>query len=378
MQLHPARSTQQTRPADEGFSEMNRELPRAALPLVLPDASYPLPSRAAAPGRIREEPSGTAYFLRRATLFITIVSALWVIFFAIDRSFPYVKNGAILIYQQKINAFVTQGKYFSSTDRNRVLVFGNSQILSGFRPDLFEVEAPSQTKALNMGLPDTSRFAESYLRTMVDRGQAPTHVVLTLPWTTDAAHFSPFNVAGQDLEVIETFFPFRPFLSNFLNFLSRARRAGGIVAYYHQGYEDVAAMVRDRGYYFITSEAVSPDYRLPETFRLPVDTPRSPMPPRNFDFGSTAYAELRELADRYHFTVIIAPAYVRPPQFAPEPIGMAGTKINRRADGTIVVQASYLTIDNREFVDAEHLNPEGATTYTNYLVRLFNDNELWR
>jgi hypothetical protein len=49
-----------------------------------------------------------------------------------------------------------------------------------------------------------------------------------------------------------------------------------------------------------------------------------------------------------------------------------------RPDGTVVVSAQYVTLDDRYFVDPAHLNPDGAAEFTNYLVRIFNEHHLWR
>jgi hypothetical protein len=318
------------------------------------------------------------YLLLRALSFVAVVGICWVILFIIDNSLPYIRSGAQLIYDGKIEKLVSSSEYFSHNDRNRVAVFGNSKILTGFIPEEFDVAASGSTISLNLGLPDVNNFILQYLQTLLEGGQIPTHVILTLPWPKETTDSSFFNPLGADLIFFDSIFPFRQFPHDLSYFLRRAPKYGGLVPFYKRGRNEVSKMLRQRGYYLISSDSKFPDQGLPSNFTIAGDRADKTMTRNGYNFSGSTYTTLLRLASQYDFKLIVFPIYVRGKQFAPRWItDETQTVAHTNKDGVVIVEPPFISIENRYFSDPEHLNPEGASLYTNYVLRVFNANDLW-
>src|ERR1700753_1164313 len=69
---------------------------------------------------------------------VSLFVVLWFTFLFLYRRFPYLKNGSDVVFTAKLN-FEAKGIVFpSDADVLRVLIFGNSKILAGFLPSLFD------------------------------------------------------------------------------------------------------------------------------------------------------------------------------------------------------------------------------------------------
>jgi hypothetical protein len=62
----------------------------------------------------------------------SVFAILWVIFFALYRRFPYLKNGSDLVFSAKLNLEASGPIFPDNRQVLRVLIFGNSKILAGF------------------------------------------------------------------------------------------------------------------------------------------------------------------------------------------------------------------------------------------------------
>ena len=316
---------------------------------------------------------------RRVLVFALGFGLIWAAFYVVHTSFPFIKAGAALVYEHKVERLVEQADYFDDTQSNRVVIFGNSKVLTGFDPTVFD-RSRAATQSVNLGLPDLDRFVIEFLETLVERGQVPTHVVFTTAWPAEFEGGSLFNPFGHDLaSLFDELFPFRDLPRNVLNFVSRARHRGGLRAYYEEGRRDIEQMLEQRGYYYIAADALFDDARLPADYTIAGDTPDAPIPASRFIFGGPVYERLLRIADENDIRLVVLPVYIRPQQFIPNPIedrtNLAGRET---ADGVVVAPASMVTIDEAYFSDAQHLNPEGAERYTQFVADFFTANKLWR
>ena len=65
----------------------------------------------------------------------------WIAFFALERWLPYLKNGSDVVFNAKLE-WEHKGPVFPADPGvTRVLIFGNSKILAGFLPALFDQES---------------------------------------------------------------------------------------------------------------------------------------------------------------------------------------------------------------------------------------------
>src|ERR1700761_7032413 len=86
----------------------------------------------------------------------SLFAVLWLIFFALYRRFPYLKNGSDLVFQAKLR-WEAGGAIFPEDPRIvRVLIFGNGKILAGFVPSVFDELAAGdgrRVSSFNSGFP---------------------------------------------------------------------------------------------------------------------------------------------------------------------------------------------------------------------------------
>ncbi len=307
---------------------------------------------------------------------LSLFVALWATFFWLYRRFPYVKNGSSVVFAAKLK-WEADGMVFP-VDRNvlRVLIFGNSKILAGFVPSLFDQRAASQqtVSSFNSGFPGSDLMLTP-LKAMCERGQAPDILLLTLPWRTDEPRRSVFHFILDDHAVIQTLFPFRDIARDVTSFLLNAPHHGGLVNYYREAERDESQVIENRGYYLISELSRFPGGRLPEDYHLASDQPNLVLPRVVGSRGSDA-TELKRLLDRYHIRCYYVPSYLR--------IGEAGAPPDRdqqfaaltdQLSSCKVLGPDYYLYPNKLFSDHTHLNRAGAEVYTEALFHLL-ENEL--
>ena len=301
--------------------------------------------------------------LGRATLLLWF---LWLLFFSADAMLPYIRAGHVIIYSAKAET-LCNSLVFPPHVQHKVLVFGNSTILSGFVPERFDAMSPS-VASYNLGLPDSCRFIDE-LELLVRRGQIPTHVLFSVAWPRREEE-GKSSAEPVDKAIINTLFPFRDLPRNVCLFMLRARARGGVQGYYEHGRASVQKMIQDRGYYFIEGQSHFPGHCLPVDFRLQSDR-SDEVHARDFDLTSDIFTRLQALQRQYGIQFCIIPYYHREGKWAQPPAVSQNSTLFRNHSGFFVLGPEYFLFPNRDFSDPEHLNPDGARLYTEKLAALF-------
>lgn len=303
---------------------------------------------------------------------LSLFLILWVVFFVLYREFPYVKNGADIVFSAKLRWEAT-GPIFPHDPRViRVLIFGNSKVLAGFVPSIFDQTAAAanlKVSSFNSGFPGSDLVLPP-LKAMCARGQAPNLLLLTLPWRGDPPRRSIFHLIPDDHAVIQELFPFRNIARDLTDFLWRAPSHGGMGSYYRQAKMDETEAIAQRGYYLISEQSNFPGGRIPDDFHLASDQPNN-VPVRSAPRRSSEVTELNALIRQYHIHCYYVPFYLR--------IGEAATPPTYDEKfATVVEQVSscnllgpeYYLYPNKFFSDQTHLNTAGAQVYTKALFHL--------
>jgi hypothetical protein len=315
---------------------------------------------------------------RRSSVVVWTLSlfvVFWVIFFILYRRFPYLKNGADVVFTAKLK-WEGGGSIFP-TDLQvlRLAIFGNSKILAGFVPFLFDQMAAAdnlKVSSFNSGFPGSDLVIPP-LQAMCERGQAPNILLLTLPWRADPPRRSVFRFVTDDHAVIQALFPFRSMARDLSSFLLNAPRNGGLVTYYRAAEKDATEVIASRGYYFISEQDRFPGGRLPDDFQLQTDEPnlvvsRTPGPP------GSELTELNQLIDRYHIRCYYVPFYLRTGEAAAPPdYDQQFAASLERLTSCKVLGPGYYLYPNKLFSDQTHLNRAGAEVYTAALFHLLEN-----
>ena len=296
--------------------------------------------------------------------------AVWVLLFAIHTAFPYIRSGVDVVVSAKQD-HMRSGEVFppQSRGRTRVVVFGSSKVLAGFRPDLFDEVTGGRTYSYNAGIPGSEDYL-GYLERVASGPVPPDYVFLLSPWKKDRPRVSGFNWFRDDAVILDRLFPFRHLPRDSFLFLVRSRSRGGPAAFYAYGRSSVDNMMADRGWYFISGQSHHADDRLPEKFALSTDR-QDRVASREIPLEGPDFERVSELAERYGFHVVFVPGYFRQNEYAPARPRRASLIVDVRAsDWLDIVGPDYVQFDNRYFSDPVHLNPEGASRYTATLAQI--------
>ena len=248
------------------------------------------------------------------------------------------------------------------------MIFGNSKVLSAFRPTSFDSLAG--LRSYNLGLPDEERFIGN-LETLSKRGRPPRFVLLTLTRSAAQKPVTVFRYLDRDRAMMDSMFPFRHFPRDLTLFLLRSRARGGPGAFYRQSESIVARMEAERGYYFIEAQAYGAGHRLPPGFHLPGDRPA--FVNARARLNARDIARLRSIAERYGMQIWLVPMYYRPGEYAPPPPENADLAAMVRTEPRIhLAGPDYWILPCEHFSDPSHLNPEGAEAYTRRLAELLS------
>jgi hypothetical protein len=331
-------------------------------PQRLPEAAGPVP--------VAEKRRASA-----AVWTIALCVVLWGTFYALDRALPYMKNGSDIVMAAKIQLERT-GRIFPSDPRvERVMIFGNSKILSGFLPAFFDQMASVDKLnvfSFNSGFPGSDEFL-SELEAMCARGQAPNVVLLTLPWRADPPPHNLFHLVQDDHAVIERMFPFRFWLRDFANFLMSAGEHGGLKRFYRESQSDAQRVSSDRGYYLISEQSRFQGGRIPDDFHLASDQPDL-VAPRTTPPPGVETQELDRLMQQYHIRCYYVPYYLRMGEAAPSPARDQNfAQSVESATPCKLLGPDYFLYPNRLFSDQTHMNTAGAHEYTQALFQLVKD-----
>jgi hypothetical protein len=309
----------------------------------------------------------------RWTFFLFVI--LWLTFFALDRRFPYLKNGSDLVFRAKLRWEDSGAIFPKDPGIVRVLIFGNSKILAGFVPSVFDQLAAASglhVSSFNSGFPGSDLVLPP-LRAMCARGQAPNVLLLSLPWRADPPRRTVLRFLPDDHAVIEALFPFRNFIMDFTNFLMRAPGNGGVAAYYRDAKRNEGRVIAQRGYYLIAEQSNFPDGRLPDDFHLASDQPNAILV-RTAPLPGSEVVDLNRLVSQYRIHCYFVPFYLRLGEAAASPgyDERFGTAVER-STACKLLGPDYYLYPNRYFSDQTHLNRAGAEIYTEALFRLIED-----
>jgi len=301
-------------------------------------------------------------FIRLVAAFCALLGLVWLILYGLWWSFPSLRPGHEQIYDLKLE-LASQGDIFERKAPIRVVMFGDSRVLSGFDPDLFDELSGGEVQSYNLGLPNSSDFLD-VLEGMVTSGSSPTHALLVSPWAS-RRETGAWDLIQNDQEIISKLFPFRYFPRDLAQFLVRSYQHGGVSSYYDYMQKQVDSARRDRGYFFIEHMSHFPNDRLPEDFRLESESPDRVLV-RPYQLSGKAYMRVRELSDRHGIQFVVVPLYHREGQYAP-PRPNEKQRQMLEPHGVWVMGPDYWLYPNALFSDPIHANREGAAHYTQQL-----------
>jgi len=310
-------------------------------------------------------------YFQNALWFIIASAIVWIIAYTAYINLPYVRNGASLISEAKVELLETQ-PVFSSEAQIRVLAFGNSRILAGFNPRIFDETLEAKTNKLvqsyNAGRPGDRLYVQ-FLKKILDVGTRPTHVISFLSPTVDTPlRWTDYFL--HDKLMVNFLFPFRDMPRDLITFIGLAQQRHGLRAAYRESRDTVQIMLHDRGYYFIKGQSTFPNDRLPDNYHLPQDGTQPP-PDTELTPGEPAFRELIDLSRRYGFKIIFIPGVYRQGEFLPvDPAIVPKPGPLAEEPNVIIAGPRQLFFPNRYFSDPVHLNPEGADLYSRQLAEM--------
>jgi hypothetical protein len=291
-----------------------------------------------------------------AAAFLGLAALVYATLFATWRALPYIRPGADLVLDAKLTRLPAQIR-FAPEDKARVLVFGDSRILAGLEPQVFDSAAGPGVKSYNLGLPDGPDFMP-VLEDLLRKGVRPTTVLTEQTWTDEPRPPSLMDQLEDSAAVAGALLPFRRLVRDALTFAALSR--GRLVWRYRQNRAEVDAMLAHRGWYFIRGQSHFLHDQLPDSFRLPTDDPSS-RPQVRIGVTGWRYRRLMQLADRYGFQVLIIPHPYRQGAFA---LPAAAPPVRKLSARLSRLGPDYVLQPARNFADPLHLNPAGAEAYS--------------
>jgi hypothetical protein len=336
----------------------------------LPKRTAVVMDSARSPAEVRGEgdktTAGSASWLKPVAAFILLFGAIWLSLYAAYVLLPFLRPGSVVIADAKFDTLV-KNPMFGAQDRYRVMMFGYSKILSAFRPRDLDAAFGPGFRSYNLGLPGEVRFLP-ILEAALAAGNVPTHVLLTIPWDGKREPEGFAAIFHDDNALASSLFPFRTLPRDAALFLVQNRNR------LSDAVRDVAAqraaMLDDRGWYFIKSQSHYAGDRLPDDYALPTDRPTR-TEPRAIPEKSLVRERLEQLARQHGFQVMFVPAYYRAGEAAAWPAADS-TRVATIAEQPLVrvLGPDYFTYPPALLADPQHMNPAGAQAYTADLARL--------
>jgi hypothetical protein len=304
------------------------------------------------------------------------------------------KDGAALVCQTK-REMVRRGSVRYKENKINVLFLGTSRILAGIVPALFDGLSGEETYSYNLALPALP-ISSSYflLKDWLEKNPAPEYVVMELyinrcrectlfnyyanqglvRW---GELFSIFRHSPSKTIIVDFFFPFRMYkffsVRYIYNSMFHPSRLWQVRA---KNRIILERMRKERGYYFIEEQAVSPDNRLPVDFE---EAERPNFPGKKSEFAPfiDPYVErFFDLTAKEGIKVLlIQPAYRKNQLLQNEKIPRQWLEILRRYNHVYASRQGWkLTLyDNQYFSDKTHLNRIGSQEFTRKIYSQFHE-----
>ncbi len=302
-------------------------------------------------------------FKWRIVAFCILTFSCWLLMYGTWRALPFVQAGFEQIYSLK-SRIISEGRVFPSGLPRRLVILGDSRVLSGFNPDQFDALSGGSIYSFNLGLPNASQFL-AVLELLVANGEAPTHVLLTFPWSEKKDRVSLSALLRDDQAMLNRLFPFRHIARDIAKFAVRSVGQGGLGSYRDSVMGLVERAKKDRGYFFMAAMSHFPDDRLPDDFYIESERPDFVFS-RAYSFEDPNFFRLLKIGKEHNIRFIIVPTYYREGLYAPAGSNRAD-RIALRKHGIELLGPDYWLYPNRSFSDPTHLNPNGAEAHTRRL-----------
>jgi len=300
---------------------------------------------------------------RNSIIFAISLIGFYILFFFLNKQNFYVQDGATIINQGKERA-LENGDISFAEGKTKIMYIGNSKILSGFVPSLFDSLSGNSTYSINYAM--GGQDLENVFYQLAKTETKPDVLVLQRPWVKDISA----SLENQEkLLTMDKLIPFRNYIRNVFLFLGRAKTNG----YSFQEFYDISKqssedMIANRGYYFIASQALYPDAKLPADYQLAGDD-TSKFEPHVIQTEGPIFEKINNWATENKVHVLIGMDFMRRLE---APIGQKSFIANRAVLEEypylhVLESAPYVRMENEYFSDPVHLNPTGARLFTRSL-----------
>jgi hypothetical protein len=302
------------------------------------------------------------------------------------------KDGASLVCQEKRKA-VRENHWDIPADRDVVLFFGASGVLSSLIPEVFDSLMYQKTYSLNLALPALP--IGPYYHTLIEyleQHSPPKYIIMTyrvnkqtellfdryanqginFPRET-LSYFIHRKNKNQTLNYLLPSHVYRKSIGKYLyNYLVHP---GAIEKKKRNNRQIINQMIKDRGYYYILEQSRFPHNVLPKDYQEENDCNSCPMTVYHPD--SDVYVEkFFNLTEQFDIKVFLITHPIRKGKYGqfektPEPIKLLISKYDHI---TIPREGWKLPLyANRYFSDPHHLNKEGAYRFTKEIATAFSN-----
>lgn len=303
---------------------------------------------------------------KNAFIFLLSLVFLYGLFYVIDDKNLYLKDGSGAVNKTKRQVLSNQAAK-DKTDKPLLFFIGDSRIMSGFVPEVFDSLSGEMVKSYNFAMGGEQMYSVfEYLKRMEVK---PDILLIQQTWPEASAQKMDLMPIG-DLSM-KDLLPFKSLVRDMMIFAGRGMKQGySLPEYYRltQGYCET--MLSNRGYFFIASEALFPNHQLPEDYQLSADD-ATKITHLELDPSGKYFKKIRQYALENDIKIIVAPECRRKGERKNADPSAIRNRESLSGDPHIYVTPGppYHLLDNKYFSDARHLNPEGARKWTQMLYR---------
>ena len=302
------------------------------------------------------------------------------------------KDGASIVCEKKREA-VRQNQWDIPNNKENVLFFGASGILSAVIPHVFDSVMDQKTYSLNLALPALP--IGSYYHCLLDYLESnppPENIIMAYHVESNPILlFDTYANQGIDYpdEVLSYFFnradknqtvnyllPMHVYRTSIFKYLYNSLADPDNIEQRRQANQRIIQkMLKDRGYYLIMEQSRFPEGRLPDDFKAKSDCPDCEM--KMYDPDSDVYVEkFFRLTQKHNINVFLVSYPVREGAYkqfdaVPDPI----RKLDARYPNISLPGEGWKIpfYENKYFSDPHHLNYMGAEKYTRKVATMFKE-----